>query len=248
MSSLWILGGGSIAQALAQHAQAQGQSVHLLSTRLAAHTNPHANLHTDPYPSSCSAPGLHWHQIEDWHEPQWLALLDNLPLPEQIVVTNGLLSNDQIQPEKRLEELNLQSWRLSLQANTEISLQLLAFLAGRMKRQDALQCLILSAKVGSIQDNRLGGWYAYRASKAALNMLIKTASIEWQRRFPLCSLGAYHPGTTDSALSRPFQSRVPDQQLKTPEQAALCLAQQLNQLTPENSGRFWNWDGQELPW
>ncbi|WP_144244280.1 hypothetical protein [Nitrincola sp. A-D6] len=115
-----------------------------------------------------------------------------------------------------------------------------------MKRDTVLRFMSISAKVGSISDNRLGGWYAYRTSKAALNMLVKTTAIEWQRRFPLSALATYHPGTTDSGLSEPFQQRVPDGQLKTPEEAAHCLVAVIDSLVPEASGQLLSWEGNTL--
>ena len=104
---------------------------------------------------------------------------------------------------------------------------------------------VLSAKVGSIGDNRLGGWYSYRASKAALNMVVKTAAIELARTHPQCVLAALHPGTVDSALSAPFRGA----QIGRPAQdAARDLLAVLDHLTPEDSGGFWAYDGQRLPW
>ena len=114
--------------------------------------------------------------------------------------------------------------------------------------QHPLKMLWLSAKVGSIGDNQLGGWVSYRASKAALNMVVKTASIELKRRQPHASMVALHPGTTATALSAPFVANVPAAQLKTPTQTALLLQQVAANVRPEHSGRLLNWDGQPLPW
>jgi NAD(P)-dependent dehydrogenase (short-subunit alcohol dehydrogenase family) len=105
----------------------------------------------------------------------------------------------------------------------------------------------VSARVGSIEDNNLGGWYAYRSSKAALNMLIKTLSIELARRNPAALCVALHPGTVDTALSRPFQRGVPQGKLFSPAQAAGRLLDVLDRLTPEDSGGFFAWDGERLP-
>ena len=106
----------------------------------------------------------------------------------------------------------------------------------------------LSARVGSIGDNRLGGWYSYRASKAALNQLLRSASIELRRLNPQSCVLALHPGTTDTELSRPFQANVPADQLFTPAFAAECLLAVLEGQGPEQSGSFWAWDGQPIPW
>lgn len=104
---------------------------------------------------------------------------------------------------------------------------------------------MLSAKVGSIGDNRLGGWYAYRASKAALNMLIKTAAIELARTRPHSRLLSLHPGTVISGLSHPF--RVADS-ARPADVAAARLLTLIDQLTPADSGHFFAYDGQRLPW
>ena len=104
---------------------------------------------------------------------------------------------------------------------------------------------MLSAKVGSIGDNRLGGWYSYRASKAALNMLLKTAAIEMARTHPQAVLAALHPGTVNSALSAPFRGA----HIARPAQdAARELLTVLDGLQPPDSGGFWAYDGQRLPW
>ncbi len=106
----------------------------------------------------------------------------------------------------------------------------------------------LSARVGSITDNRLGGWYAYRASKAALNQLLKSAAIELARRRPNAIVVALHPGTTDTGLSAPFQSHVPPEQLFSPERAAAQLLAVIDGLNPADSGGFFAWDGRPIAW
>lgn len=106
----------------------------------------------------------------------------------------------------------------------------------------------ISAKVGSIGDNHLGGWYGYRASKAALNMFIKTAAIEYKRRSPQTAVVLLHPGTTDTKLSQPFQKNVPAAKLFPVERTVGQLMKILQRLTPQDSGNFYNWDGSILPW
>jgi NAD(P)-dependent dehydrogenase (short-subunit alcohol dehydrogenase family) len=107
---------------------------------------------------------------------------------------------------------------------------------------------VLSARVGSIGDNHLGGWYAYRASKAALNMLVRTLAIEHVRTRPLGVCVALHPGTVDTRLSAPFQSGVPDGKLFTSDAAATALLTVMDGLGPEASGGFFAWDGSAIPW
>jgi NAD(P)-dependent dehydrogenase (short-subunit alcohol dehydrogenase family) len=103
----------------------------------------------------------------------------------------------------------------------------------------------LSAKVGSIEDNRLGGWYSYRASKAALNMLIKTAAIELARTKPNTALIALHPGTVNSNLSKPFRG---EQIGRPPLDAASDMLKLLESLSQEDSGSFISYSGERLPW
>ena len=106
----------------------------------------------------------------------------------------------------------------------------------------------LSARVGSIGDNRSGGWYAYRAAKAAQNQLLRTLALEWRRRLPQMCVSLLHPGTTATRLSQPFQANVPAGQLFSPERAASQLLDVLAGLGPDQSGGFWAWDGQPIPW
>jgi len=102
--------------------------------------------------------------------------------------------------------------------------------------------------VGSISDNRLGGWYSYRASKAAQNQLLKTLAIELARRNPEAIVLALHPGTTDTGLSRPFQANVAQEKLFTPAFVAEQLLNQIMQATVEDTGSFIAWDGQRIAW
>lgn len=188
--------------------------------------------------------------VNDWSWDALTAVMKQLDSrPEQVIIALGQLWTTDQQPEKRIEDLSADSLMQSLSANTLAPMAVIQALTTRMHRADPLKVLIITAKVASITDNRLGGWYGYRASKAATHMLIKTTAIEWQRRFPNSALCAYHPGTTDSELSRPFQKRVPEHQLKSAEEAARCLWQVMDsQVSPANSGHFWSWDGTELPW
>ena len=106
----------------------------------------------------------------------------------------------------------------------------------------------LSARVGSIGDNRLGGWYSYRASKAAQNQFLKTLSIEWRRKFPLSIVSILHPGTCDTKLSKPFQSSVPKDKLFTPAQSSEYLINIISEQKPSDSGKFLAWDRSIIPW
>lgn len=106
----------------------------------------------------------------------------------------------------------------------------------------------VSARVGSIADNRLGGWYSYRASKAALNMLLKTLSIEWSRGTPVITCVALHRGTVRTALSEPFVKTRRDDGMFSPDQSAAHLLDLLDSLGPAHTGSFYAWAGQPIPW
>jgi NAD(P)-dependent dehydrogenase (short-subunit alcohol dehydrogenase family) len=105
---------------------------------------------------------------------------------------------------------------------------------------------VLSARIGSISDNRAGGWYSYRASKAALNMIVKTASIELKRKNKAATLIGLHPGTVDTNLSSPFQNMVPKSQLFTAQQSAQKLLKVINEKSREDTGKCFAHDGKEI--
>ena len=106
----------------------------------------------------------------------------------------------------------------------------------------------ISARVGSISDNHLGGWYAYRASKAALNQLMRTLSIELARANPAACVATLHPGTVDTELSKPFQGNVPAGKLFTATDSAERLWRVLDGLGPDDSGRLFAYDGSVIPY
>lgn len=136
----------------------------------------------------------------------------------------------------------------SFQVNAMGAALLTKHLMPLLKHGDPSLFGAISAKVGSIGDNRLGGWYGYRASKAALNMLIKTASLEYARRSPNTILVLLHPGTTDTRLSQPFQRGVPPEKLFPVSRTVAQLMAVMEGLTPADSGEFFSWDGSRLPW
>ncbi|WP_312200949.1 SDR family NAD(P)-dependent oxidoreductase [Stutzerimonas balearica] len=161
-----------------------------------------------------------------------------------IVNAAGVLHDDSFMPEKRLADLNPAQLLATFQVNTFGPALLLRYFCGLLDRQRGVLAM-LSAKVGSIGDNRLGGWYSYRASKAALNMLIKTAAIEVRRSQPNAVLLALHPGTVSSALSQPFRGAEIGRPAAV---AAHDLLRVIDSLGPEASGSFHAYDGQPLPW
>ena len=162
----------------------------------------------------------------------------------------GILHDDaqRLLPEKRLDQLSVESLAQTMNINAFVPILLLAALKDSFKGAHPTVIASLSARVGSIEDNQLGGWYSYRASKAAHNMLFKTASIELKRLNKQSLVLCLHPGTTDTALSKPFQNRVPSEKLFTPAFVAEKLLAVIAQRTPEDSGTFWAWDGKSIDW
>ena len=162
-----------------------------------------------------------------------------------VLVATGMLQGPTGKPEKRLADLNAAHMAASFAVNAIGPALALAHFAPQLARGERSVLAVLSARVGSIGDNRLGGWYSYRASKAALNMVVKTAAIELARTHPQSVVAALHPGTVDSALSAPFRgARIG----RPAGDAARDLLAVLDALQPEDSGGLWAYDGQRLPW
>lgn len=161
----------------------------------------------------------------------------------------GLLHRpDGPQPERRLDEVRA-DWLLeSFAVNGAGPLLLAKHVEPLLPRRERAVFASLSARVGSISDNRLGGWYAYRGAKAAQNMFLKTLSIELARRARGAICVALHPGTTDTELSRPFQGGVPEAKLFSPARSADQLLRVIDRLTRADSGRFYAWNGERIDW
>lgn len=165
-----------------------------------------------------------------------------------VICSAGLLHDGTLQPEKRLSQVRRSHLQRSFAVNAWAPLLLAQAIEPLLPRDAPSHFASLSARVGSIGDNRLGGWYAYRAAKAAQNQLLTTLALEWRRRLPQACVTLLHPGTTATALSAPFRSSVPPERLFSPEHAAQQLLAVLAQQTPERSGAFLAWDGQTIPW
>jgi NAD(P)-dependent dehydrogenase (short-subunit alcohol dehydrogenase family) len=162
-----------------------------------------------------------------------------------IIHAAGMLHGPHGMPEKRMAQMNYAQMEATFRTNTFGPALVLAHFAPLLAKRERSLLAVLSAKVGSIGDNQLGGWYSYRASKAALNMLLKTASIEMARTHPQAVLVALHPGTVNSALSAPFNGA----EIGRPAaEAAADLLRVLDRLGPAKTGGFHAYSGQELPW
>ncbi|WP_415901793.1 SDR family NAD(P)-dependent oxidoreductase [Neptuniibacter sp. QD29_5] len=172
-------------------------------------------------------------------------LLDNVEL-DLVLVCSGLLRDEQTQPEKRLSQINMENFQKLFHINATAPMLIAQQLVPLLSKKRKVVFAVISARVGSISDNRLGGWYGYRASKSALNMLLKTLSIETQRKTPESIIVGLHPGTVNTSLSKPFQTKVPEGKLFTPEQSAAYLLGVVDRLVPEQSGKVFAWDGAEI--
>ena len=163
-----------------------------------------------------------------------------------VLIATGMLHENERGPEKALRELDGAWLARSFAVNAIGPALALKSFTPLLRRDGRSVVAALSARVGSVSDNRLGGWYGYRASKAALNMIVRCAAIELARSRPDTICVGLHPGTVDSGLSRPFQSAVPEGKLFQPSVAAGRLLGVLEGLTPSQSGRCFAWDGTEI--
>ena len=191
---------------------------------------------------------LSWHKVELQDERQIEGLAAHIDKLDWLINSAGLLHGNAGQPEKTIRKFDPDFFLENVQRNAVPSLLLGKHFQKHLKPSKRSVFATVSGRVGSISDNQLGGWYSYRASKAALNMALKTLSIEWQRTVPNCCVASLHPGTTDTALSKPFQAHVPKEKLFSAEKTAELLVDVVQGLTPDQTGRFWSWDGSELPW
>lgn len=164
-----------------------------------------------------------------------------------VVVATGILHRGKtIQPEKSLGDIDPEAMLGVFRTNTIGPTLVAKHFLPRCRRGSKTVFAALSARVGSIGDNRLGGWVSYRASKSALNMVLKTLSIEHARRFPDAVVAGLHPGTVDTRLSAPFQRRVPEGKLFSPPQSVGYMLSVIDRLTPSDSGGVFAWDGTRI--
>ncbi|MFO7552897.1 MAG: SDR family NAD(P)-dependent oxidoreductase [Haliea sp.] len=204
-----------------------------------------------PPPALLATPGLRWLPCSG--SPEDIAAVrgelgDEVGRLARVVICSGILHAGDRGPEKSLEQLDPAWMQAVFNANSITPMLWLQALAKGLGRKQPCVIAALSARVGSIGDNRLGGWYSYRASKAALNMLLQTAAVELARRAPSTKLVAFHPGTTDTALSRPFQSNVAAGKLFSPDFVAGRLLAIMDKATADGTLSYLDWDGQAITW
>ena len=160
----------------------------------------------------------------------------------------GILHTAEFSPEKRLKDVSPEALHHLATVNAFFLPQLAAALAPLLRHDRQSILASLSARVGSITDNGLGGWYSYRASKAAHNMLLRTLAREWRVSHKRCAVVALHPGTVSTALSEPYTPANYQKRVLAPEESAEALLKVLEGLGPAQSGDFYGWDGDPIPW
>lgn len=214
-------------------------------------TEPDAQLHhvARTFTHDAQSNNVRQHRVDYQNESsleQVAKVIQSDGLIDLCLVCTGMLHNDTVVPEKSLGATSAAQYHALFEANLITPALMAKHFVPLLNSERPSTFAALSARVGSITDNRLGGWYAYRVSKAALNMLIKTTSIELKRRNPHAIIVGLHPGTVDSPLSAPFQRRVPAGKLFTPLYAAKCLLSVIEKRTLADSGKCFAWDGKEI--
>ncbi len=158
----------------------------------------------------------------------------------------GLLHDDNNMPEKTYKNIDQIFMRKNFEINVMGPALIMKYFLPLLDKEEKSIFASISAKVGSISDNRYGGWYSYRASKAALNQMIKTASIEMKMKNQNAICLAIHPGTVESKLSKPFQKN--DLTIQSPQESASNIFKILTSSTSKDTGSFYNWDGKIIEW
>lgn len=236
--------GRGIGLALAHKAMETGENQLFLTARDPAKTKGFAELPPGPNISWLALDNLIPNSIEIVGEQ----IRSQVSKVDRVICCSGVLKDQVATPEKRLADIDAKALTYAYQVNAMGPILLAKALLQALRGDHALRFASISARVGSISDNRLGGWYSYRASKAAQNQLMRTLSIEMARYNPNACIATLHPGTVDTALSKPFQAHVSDGSLFTTEQSASMLWTVLNELTPANTGGFFAYDSKPIPY
>ena len=165
-----------------------------------------------------------------------------------VLNATGRLHSEKLNPEKRLQHINKANLIESFSINAFAPILLAKTIEEFINKELEFNFASISARVGSITDNKTGGWYAYRAAKSAQNQLFKSLSIEWARKYPKAIITLLHPGTVNTNLSKPFHKFVPKDKLFSPQKTSSYLIDILRHQKPIDSGKFIAWDGKEIPW
>ena len=235
-----IIGGnGGVGREFVQQLQSSGQVENIVATHRSAIS---PELHH---------PKVTWAQVDVCEETTIEALAKHLKdtgvKPNLIINCVGVLHTAEFGPEKTWRHLNAQTMHDVFAINAFAVGLLGKHLIPLIPRKGRSIFASISARVGSIADNRLGGWYSYRASKTAHNMFVKTLSIEAWRKHPELAILSLHPGTVDTALSGPFTSRYDPNKLFTATRSVNELSNVITDLTAKDTGGFFAWDGQAIP-
>lgn len=204
------------------------------------------------HPGDSGPAPVSWRAVDVTDEDAVRSASEHLDDVDLVLVAIGILHGDSpggvaIRPEKTIRALDPAAMAYTFAINTIAPALVAKHVLPRFPRDRRAVFAALSARVGSIGDNRLGGWYSYRASKAALNQIIRTASIELAVRHPLAVCVGLHPGTVDTPLSKPFQGGRDPHQLFPPDRAAAHLLDVVARLTPSGTGECYDWKGEAVP-
>ncbi|TXR54886.1 SDR family NAD(P)-dependent oxidoreductase [Reinekea thalattae] len=236
MNILIAGGSGGIGRALIQQCQIEYPEAQI-----------HATYRTEIATDSIAA-GVQWWQVDFAVEDSLLELAQAVASFDLIICATGFLWSENHRPEKSVSQFDTDFFIQNITANTVPTLLLAKHFSKHLKASGRGVLVSFSARIGSITDNQLGGWISYRSAKAALNMAVKTIAVEWQRTQPNSCIFAFHPGTTDTALSQPFQKSVPNGKLFTATYVAQCLLRLIEQTSSEQTGQLLAYDGTRIDW
>lgn len=237
---------GAIGKALAEHYLTADKRLEIIGlcrdpSAVTFDSGIAARVHLIPWDAASSTdPGQIASDIE-----QVLAPEEGL---DGIIYAAGFLHGQGIQPEKRLEDLDAEALAHAFAVNATGFALLMRAVAPWLRHRRFKTVAAISAKVGSISDNGFGGWYAYRSSKAALNMLVRNLSIELPRKCRPLACVSIHPGTTLSPLSEPFSRSLAQLKVHQPAETAKNIVGVMDGLTEDSNGQFLGWDGSRIPW
>ncbi len=211
---------------------------------------PEASIHAFSRQSSTeSSRNIHHHRIDYLDEESLQKGAETAskvkPL-DRVLVTTGILHNKELKPEKTFKTISRESLQYLHEINTVVPALIAKHFLPTLNHNSTSVFAALSARVGSISDNQLGGWHAYRSSKSALNMLMKNFALEMKMKNKQAIVVGLHPGTVDSALSKPFQGGVPKRNLFTAGHSSTKMMDVIENLNVENTGQCIAWNGQEI--
>jgi NAD(P)-dependent dehydrogenase (short-subunit alcohol dehydrogenase family) len=237
---------GAIGHALAEHYLGQDENLTVIGlcrdpSSVEFHSEYKDRVHLVPWDAAGSADSV---QIASDLE----AVLARDEGLDGVIYAAGFLHGAGMVPEKRLEDLNPEALAHSFAVNAAGFAVLMRAVAPWLRHRRFKTIVAISAKVGSITDNGFGGWYAYRSSKAALNMLVRNFSIELPRKCRPLACVAIHPGTTLSPLSEPFSRSLAQLKVHQPAETASNIVSVIDSLSQDNNGEFLSWDGSNIPW